>query len=660
MTNIVKQIGLFLTVVLFLACGSQEMAVQSEPAGDFAEPALVNVLYTGDGGKGKSIAILPPEATGLAENQSHIPALVQGELVSYFKRYSAIEVLDRVQLDNQYKELLSGYYDENAKEGMDLGQLTPTDYILGGTIMKTTTGYAMQIKITRSADKFTEANYSEPCTFWELENFTGIRRAFLDLLTQMEIQPTERAKTELAGAARAQTVAAQTADARGYTADRSGRTAEAAIYYTQAAAIDPTMLQTASRASTLTAQIASGSIGAGTRDLIQQRKDWIALLTETEETLYNLINSASEKPPYALFYSNDIQWGDINYQTESRDARFETNLHGLAYWFDSVRIAAQSVYGAVYDGLGRTGHKDEWGLGNWPGSGVTQRNPFSMSWRHDINVVFELVNAQGKAIGRQTYGRRAEYSPRRDGNQVSFSYNADDFATLTFNTVKAADISDTGMSIRVASVNGAPPEQTPFRITLLPGTEFASTRALAARYSQGVLNESNEKIPGTLIIPPAIWDDYPVTSIADSAFENKNFGQSGIITSVVIPNSVTSIGSHAFRFNRLTSVVIPNSVTSIGNYAFRENRLTSVVIPDSVTSIGFEAFQDNYARYKEWTLTSIAIGVNVNFVSAYAVDAPFSEPTGDPYSSFRRFYNRNGKKAGTYTLNGKKWSFTPR
>jgi hypothetical protein len=52
--------------------------------------------------------------------------------------------------------------------------------------------------------------------------------------------------------------------------------------------------------------------------------------------------------------------------------------------------------------------------------------------------------------------------------------------------------------------------------------------------------------------------------------------------------------------------------------------------------------------------------VNVNFVSAYAVDAPFSEPTGDPYSSFRRFYNRNGKKAGTYTLNGKKWSFTPR
>jgi TolB-like protein len=299
-----------LAAVLFSACNTGEPAVQSAPAGAApAQTAVGNALYTGDGGKGKSIAILAPQTTGLADDQSYIPALVQGELVSNFKRYSAIDVLDREQLDNQYKELLSGYYDENAEEGLDLGHLAPTDYILGGTILKTATGYAMQIKITRSADKFTEANYSDTCTFLELDNLTGIRRASLDLLTQMEIQPTERAKTELAGAARAQTVAAQTGDARGYTADRSGRTAEAAIYYTQAAAIDPSMLQTANRASTLTAAIASGNIGAGTRDLIQQRKDWIALLTETEETIYKLIDAASANPPYALFYSTDIRWG---------------------------------------------------------------------------------------------------------------------------------------------------------------------------------------------------------------------------------------------------------------------------------------------------------------------------------------------------------------
>ena len=64
------------------------------------------------------------------------------------------------------------------------------------------------------------------------------------------------------------------------------------------------------------------------------------------------------------------------------------------------------------------------------------------------------------------------------------------------------------------------------------------------------------------------------------------------MTSVTIPNSVTSIGDYAFSdCSGLTSVTIGNSVTSIGNYAFRNcSGLTSVTIPSSVTSIGTYAF----------------------------------------------------------------------
>jgi uncharacterized protein (UPF0248 family) len=64
------------------------------------------------------------------------------------------------------------------------------------------------------------------------------------------------------------------------------------------------------------------------------------------------------------------------------------------------------------------------------------------------------------------------------------------------------------------------------------------------------------------------------------------------ITALVIPDGVTTIGNYAFfRCTSLTSLTIPNSVTSIGSSAFYScSGLTFVVIPESVTSIGEDAF----------------------------------------------------------------------
>ena len=61
-----------------------------------------------------------------------------------------------------------------------------------------------------------------------------------------------------------------------------------------------------------------------------------------------------------------------------------------------------------------------------------------------------------------------------------------------------------------------------------------------------------------------------------------------------IPNSVTSIGGHAFcGCSGLTSIDIPGSVTSIGSYAFSSCiGLTSIDIPNSVTSISWGAFNN--------------------------------------------------------------------
>lgn len=64
-----------------------------------------------------------------------------------------------------------------------------------------------------------------------------------------------------------------------------------------------------------------------------------------------------------------------------------------------------------------------------------------------------------------------------------------------------------------------------------------------------------------------------------------------IIHSVIINYGVTSICDNAFATCGMTSISIPNSVTSIGDSAFNGcTRITKISIPDSVTDIGDFAF----------------------------------------------------------------------
>ena len=103
--------------------------------------------------------------------------------------------------------------------------------------------------------------------------------------------------------------------------------------------------------------------------------------------------------------------------------------------------------------------------------------------------------------------------------------------------------------------------------------------------------------------------------ICDSAFSMCNF-----LTSIIVPNSVTSIGEGAFSgCILLFNIIIPNSVTSIGDWAFMDsNALSHIVISNSVTSIGDGVFSGCFS------LKYIFIPVNVICLNGN----PFSEWNG--------------------------------
>lgn len=133
---------------------------------------------------------------------------------------------------------------------------------------------------------------------------------------------------------------------------------------------------------------------------------------------------------------------------------------------------------------------------------------------------------------------------------------------------------------------------------------------IVSKLKTAEVTKNPTKYIGTINIPETVFYNnitYNVTSIGEYAFESCTS-----ITSVTIPNSVTSIGRSAFAGCSLTFVIIPNSVTTIGNGAFAGCSLDSITIGNNVTSIGERAF------YQCNNLSSITIGSGVVSIGEYA------------------------------------------
>jgi hypothetical protein len=621
-----------------------------------------------------SLAVIAPEGNGLAADQDYLPATVQGGFVSTLRKYSAIQVLDRLNLDRVIRDNESGVYqDEDSL--LQLGQVANVNHALTGSITKTTTGYALQIQVaptTKEGNAATRASYSGTCTVEELDNFSAINKASLELLTQLGISLSDKDKQELSGAAAVNEVQAQTALARGITTQKSGGTVvETLSYYVQSASYDPTLTEAASRLNILTADITSGSMGENIRNDIQWRKQWTDRLTEAEQFYADYVKQPA---PYYLVYDANLEQGEVNYTNETVTiSGITVDLVPVADWFNAAGNVIR-VVNVVRDGLMATGRAEEWGL-NWPRNSVGP-NPFG-GRGESLAVVIELLNDEGVTIG-------SEHVTLSGGWDVEWSENSlrrliphlRGPQGLQFGRVNA-NLITARLSVRIASIDGADAETAANTrgINILREADYAQLPEVIAKLdsrsitkfmadtdinSSGVItaykrDHSPQYVKdgnsvkqvggdGDIVIPPSVFG-LPVTEIGEAAFtevkKETMYTDSGPytyttykgkgLTSLTIPHSVTAIGDHAFRGNQLTSVVIGNGVTRIGREAFNNHQLTSITIPANV-DLGEQAFNSAF----KWLIWFF------------------------PDWSFAPFYSKNGKQAGTYTrpkAGSGKWTY---
>ncbi|MDR0377041.1 MAG: leucine-rich repeat domain-containing protein [Spirochaetaceae bacterium] len=544
--------------------------------------------WTGNGASGLSIAVLVPEGRGLAKTEEYLPTMVQGVVVGDFTNFSAMKVLDRENLDKVLAGGERGFY-ENENNFIQLGSAANVQYVLNGALQKTGSGFSLELKVTDAASGASKAAYTGNVTAAELENLTGIKEASGDLLAQLGVSLTDAEKANLLGALTSN-AAAETALAKGITAQRSGMVVEALICYYEAAKFDPDLAEAASRSSVLWADIMGGNTGQNGRNDIQRRAAWNKVFHEAAAFF-------KEHPPFEIIYDPALTIGNIDYEKETVALSF------------NAKMVSTTGFKVIYDlakEMEKTGKSREWGISvNSIYNAIPREYTF--------NAI--LINEDQAVIGTAS----GKFNPDR---KYDFGYTD---ATVVFSGV---DVNKTSgnLTVSITSVNGIDAKTAGERgyIGIFAGDFAGLENQFKVNWWLGGIRIAEWKERGgkQAVVIPQKMDRWMVTSIGHWAFARRE------LTSVVIPNSVTSIGDSAFYGNRLASVVIPDSVTSIGANAFAYNRLTSVVIPNRVTSIGNDAFWHN-------ELTSIILPADVQLYEG-ALDGA------------ERFYNDNGRKAGTY------------
>lgn len=133
----------------------------------------------------------------------------------------------------------------------------------------------------------------------------------------------------------------------------------------------------------------------------------------------------------------------------------------------------------------------------------------------------------------------------------------------------------------------------PGTLTTIGATAFQNAPITSIILPDSVTTLGNGAFTGTIYASEIVLSR-SLTSIPSGAFIKTNnaisFDDMAAIESLEIPSGVESIGSAAFRGCKVGELILPDGLKTIDSNAFNNNQIKALYIPGTVTSIGTSAF----------------------------------------------------------------------
>jgi len=396
-------------------------------------------MYTGNGGSNIRLAVLAPEVKGNIPD--YLPLYIQGLLNNNIKKFSAIYLIDRQNLNSLIAEqnlAASGRFSD--KDFVSIGNIINAQYFLFGTVQRLSGNrYSLQLYVTEASTAAVRASFMKDGTSAQFEeNGTIINEATAELLEQLGIQLTAAGKQALL-AGNTITALAEAGLAKGITAQETGAEVRALFNFAQAYFFDPSQIDALSRLSALSTGISGGTISQQIADDMQKQKRWLEVFKETAK-FYN------EHPPFEIIFDPTlIPIRESNFTNYTADLAMRIALNPSEAGFNALNT--------LLDGLEKTGRRSAWGFSNWPLTDITPKTAgtvlFNGKQTFNCKVNVSLLNDKNKTISTNTITLSTKISSSPSRVTIPDSV----IGTVNFLNLKEEDLRG-GLTIVITAVNG--------------------------------------------------------------------------------------------------------------------------------------------------------------------------------------------------------------